>query len=110
MLARTVVAIAALLVVGGCVEPKPDLPVTVTYRESMVGQGYVAQFRNQSDRYLTVVVEFENKTLNDRKRGYIELAAGGTQEIGWMEGWKFTSGETIELSHDDYRPRSYRIP
>ena len=86
------------------------MPVSVTYRKAMLDNSLVAQFNNNSDRYLTVVLKFENKTLNQEKSGFIELAPRETKEIGWAEGWKFMSGEYITLSHEDYSTRTVRMP
>lgn len=89
---------------------KPDLPVNITYRKSAVGEGYVVQFFNKSNKYIAFLVNFENKTLNKKKTDYIELSPGEIKEIGWMEGWKFISGEKIRLSHEDYKAITYKIP
>lgn len=111
VLAGVVVAVVGLMITG-CSEgvSKPKMPVTVTYRESVVGEGYVVRFQNQTAKYLQVRVRFKNRTLNQEKDGYIDLSPNGSTEIGWMEGWKFVSGETITLSHEDYASASYRIP
>ena len=102
--------LVGVLVLIGCSDSRPELPVKVTYRSSVVGEGYVAAFHNQSDKYLQVVVEFRNSTLNQSTSGQIDLPPNGTKEISWIEGWKFSSGETIHVRHDDYRPASYKIP
>ncbi|HBC89249.1 MAG TPA: hypothetical protein DCZ94_20100 [Lentisphaeria bacterium] len=99
------------LILSGCGElNKPPMPVKVTYRSSAVGEGYVAQFQNQTSKYLAVRVVFKNRTLNQTKEGSIDLPPNGSTEIGWMEGWKFVSGESIDLYHEDYSSASYRIP
>ncbi len=89
---------------------KPSLPVVVTYRESLVGEGIVAIFSNQTSNRLTITVEFESRSGTERKRGTIDLDPNGKSEIGWMEGWKFESGESIALAHPNYSPRTVTIP
>lgn len=110
MLAGVMVVVFGLMFAGCEDDNKPAMPVGVTFRESAVGQAYVAQFQNLTNKYLAVRVKFKNKTLNHEKEGYIELSPYGKREIGWAEGWKFFSGETIHLSHEDYESVSYRIP
>ncbi len=102
------VLVAVGIMFAGC--GKPPMPVTVTYRESAVGEGYVAQFHNQTAKYLQVRVQFKNRTLNQENNSYIDLSPNGTTEIGWLEGWKFVSGENISLYHEDYATAQYLIP
>ena len=89
---------------------KPSMPVSISFRGAALDQSLVAQFRNNSNRYLTIVAQFENKTLNQVKNGYIELPPMQTKEFGWMEGWKFMSGEYITVTHEDYASQTVRVP
>jgi hypothetical protein len=89
---------------------KPPMPVSVSFRTATFGSGLVAQFKNTSSRYLTVVLYFENRTLHQSTNGYIELTPLDMKEIGWAEGWKFMSGEYIVVSHEDYSTLSVRVP
>lgn len=89
---------------------KPALPVVVSYRPSLVGQGLVAIFSNQSGNRLTLTVTFEDRTGQQRKTGTIDLDPNGRTEIGWLEGWRFEPGETIKISHPNYRPMNLRVP
>lgn len=101
-------AFLAAFVLAGC--SKPEMPVVVTYRKAMLDNSLVAQFHNNSERYLTVVVKFENRTLNQQKSGYIKIGPRENVEIGWTDGWKFMSGEYITLTHEDYNTQVVRIP
>jgi hypothetical protein len=104
MLAALVAAAAA-----GCGDREP-VPVVVTLRDSLVGEGKVAVFSNQTPNRLTVTVALENAAKQDRRSGNLDLEPNGTAEIGWMEGWRFESGETAEVSHPSYRSHTYRVP
>ncbi|HEX6985480.1 MAG TPA: hypothetical protein VF170_08890 [Planctomycetaceae bacterium] len=95
---------------AGCDVARPPVPVAVTLRDSLVGEGQVAVFSNQTPNRLTVRVVLENAAANDRKEGNLDLDPNGTAEIGWMEGWKFVSGETITISHPGYRSQTFRVP
>lgn len=39
-----------------------------------------------------------------------ELKPRGMQEDGWLEGWKYASGETIQILHDDYEDLHLTVP
>lgn len=95
---------------GGIPFFKPSVPVVVSYRESLVGNGKVAIFSNQTANRLTITVKFENKKLKEEKTGTIDLDPNGKTEIGWLEGWRFLSGETITISHPDYSSKTVTIP
>lgn len=99
-----------LVVIAGCDDiTKPALPVVVGVRESLVGVGLVAQFYNQTNTQLTVNVVFENKKKNQRKEGIINIPANSMVEIGWLEGWYFEPGETITISHPNYKTKTWII-
>jgi hypothetical protein len=89
---------------------KPAVPVVVSYRESVWGRGKVAIFSNQTANRLTIGVRFENKAVNQQKAGTIDLEPNGKMEIGWMEGWMFVPGETIEITHPDFSPKTIATP
>ena len=88
-----------------------DVPVKVEFREARFDKSLVAKFWNSTkDKYLVVIVTFRNETLNQTKKGSLELAPNETKEIGWAEGWKFVSGETIKIEHADYSTIKIKVP
>jgi len=96
---------------SGCdIIAKPAVPVVVTYRESLVGNGKVAIFSNQTSNRLTITVTYRNKQLNQTKTEALDLDPNGKMEIGWLEGWRFLPGETITVSHPNYRSNTVTIP
>jgi hypothetical protein len=107
---------ALLILTSGCEESNysrpdlPELPVNVLYRESLVGEGYVARFQNLSEKYMQVRVRLSNPTLRTVKNSYVDLRPNEITELGWLEGWKFVSGETIEMFHEGFRSQKWRIP
>ena len=106
----SLIVLMALLCLVGSLTASPRVPVIVTIRDSMVGQGKVAIFSNQSSSRLTVSVECENQRVGDKRSFNIDLEPNGTFEVGWLEGWTFVSGETITISHPDYRSSTYFVP
>lgn len=99
-----------LVLVAGCGDiTKPDMPLVVTKRQSLVGRGLVVQFNNQTNRRLTVTVVFENKEKNQRWDGAINIPPNGQVEVGWLEGWMFEPGETVTVSHPNYKSMTVQI-
>jgi hypothetical protein len=99
-----------LLCVSGCKDSgKPNMPVKVITRQSIVGEGVVAQFHNETAHQLVVHVVLEDSNQSNKKSGELVLQPNGMTEIGWVEGWKFTAGDTIKISHPDYKTITYRI-
>jgi hypothetical protein len=88
----------------------PEMPIAVTYREALLGNGLASAFQNNSNRHLAVLVSFENPSMSQRKSFRLDLAPGEAKEIGHMEGWAFASGDKITVSHDEYRTEVVSIP
>ncbi|MCE9563351.1 MAG: hypothetical protein K8U57_15020 [Planctomycetes bacterium] len=89
---------------------RPDLPVRVTLRPAANGKSLVAQYRNDSAKYLTVQVVLWNPTLGESKSGSLNIGPKGVTEHGWLEGWAYRSGETITISHADYETAELVVP
>ena len=89
---------------------KPELPVAVTYRQAMLSDSYVAQFTNQSDRLLAIMVTARNPTMGRQQTFRLDIPANMTKEIGHIEGWSFVSGDVITLNHAEYAPLVKTIP
>ena len=101
-----------LLVVGGVglvlfleFEPhKPELPVAVSCRDSLVGFGKVLIVENQSDQDLQLKLECISSSLGQMTTHTINIPARQTKEYGWLElNWQFEPGEDVIISHPDYK-------
>jgi hypothetical protein len=88
----------------------PEIPISLNYVEARSGRGYVVQFHNQSQKHLAVLVELENKTLNQKKSGPLQLAPGQMVEIGGTTEWTFVSGETVTLKLDGHQTKTFQVP
>lgn len=88
----------------------PTFPIDITYRESLVGEGYVAVFSNPTQRHFRVLVSMANPTTGETKRAALDIAPLEIREIGWAEGWKFTSGDRLTASLSGYQTFSAHIP
>ena len=89
---------------------KPPLPVGVRYRQAMLGHGLVAAFRNTSTQQLLFVVEVKNPTINGSKTFQLNIAPGMVQEVGYAEGWAFSSGDIISVANAVYEPLKATVP
>lgn len=85
---------------------KDVVPVQVTYRQSMMGNGLVVIFTNRGNKYLNLHVTVQNKKIFR-----VDLAPGQTQEIGHLEGWAFQYGELIVVQSlaNDFAPLNIKI-
>ncbi|MCW5761834.1 MAG: hypothetical protein KIT88_01170 [Phycisphaeraceae bacterium] len=105
--ALVMVALIAAIVVSVA---KPVVPIEVLYRESYVGEGYVAQIKNKTSKHVVVKAHFSNRTLKQSFQTSIDLPPKATREIGWIKGWKLRSGDDMMFSMVDHRNFSARIP
>lgn len=99
--------IALITTIGQKIPDQPNsqktpVPVVITLRDSIVGEGMVAIFSNQTPNKLRITVTLENKEKQQTKSGYLDIEPNEKREIGWVEGWKFIKGETITVSHPEY--------
>ena len=92
------------------ISAKPGLPVVVNFRESMLGRGLVAVIRNNSDRYLTVVLSVRNPTLYTVKRFKLDLEPQSSTDFGHLEGWQFASGDEFALFNDEFAALRLNVP
>ena len=86
------------------------MPVQATVRESWVGKGYVVRFHNEAGRRLVLTIEVTDRGKANKRASTLSLPADSVKEIGWMEGWRFASGDSVLISHEGYRRRRYEVP
>jgi hypothetical protein len=84
--------------------------VVVNFRESMLGRGLVAVIRNNSDRYLTVMLSVRNPTLSTVKRFKLDLEPQSSTDFGHLEGWQFASGDEFALFNDEFSALRLNVP
>ena len=89
---------------------KPKLPVKVHFRKSYLGIGLVAVIENTSERYLTMVLTTRNPTTSTAKRFQIEIKPQDDVAFGHDDGWKFTSGDELNLYNDNYKAFKVKVP
>lgn len=88
----------------------PEMPIQLSYRRAITGPGLVVSFRNTSNRALAVAVTLRNPSLNQQKIIRIDVSPSQAREVGYLEGWAFASGDTIRITHNDYKQSEVRVP
>ena len=112
--AAMLLALSALpAILAGCNEngqtalPRPAPPVTITYRDSLVGIGKVIQVTNSSADHL-YKVKVVGRNFQENSSGSVkvsdDLAPGASAEVGWVEfgKWVPQPGETVEIYAEGY--------
>lgn len=84
------------------IQKKPEMPIELTKRDAVLGEGGVVQFKNIFSRNLTVIVKCNRPGLGDQKTFQVDLVPNQPKEIGHMEGWAFKEGDFVTLSHDNF--------
>jgi hypothetical protein len=74
-----------------------NFPFKVDYRKALTGSSYVAQIVNTSDKVQSVKATFHNPTFNRTKVYTLIVNAHQLREIGYLEGWAASSGDTVTL-------------
>lgn len=95
------VLLALLLTACDSLEP----PVTVTQRESAVGQGQVLEITNTSDKFLHELrVHIESPEGEVKEYFEAALEPHGSLSVGWLklEGWPIPVGSTVTVSAKGY--------
>ena len=92
------------------ISAKPALPLVVTFRSSLLGNGLVAVIENTSDLYLTVVLAVRNPTLSTVKRFKLELKPQSSTDFGHLEGWTFAPGDEVGLFNDEFSGLQLSVP
>lgn len=85
------------------------VPARITVRKALMGEGYVIQVYNDSERYLKFTVTHKRPTLKQASTFIVALDHGGFEEVGWKEGHIFYPGDLVEISHGDYRSVEYVV-
>ena len=80
------------------------VPINVSTRSSLIGEGQVATISNPTGKTLYNVRLVCRNTAYNQKKVYFEeiWPPGKSIEIGWMEGWRFEPGETLTITASGY--------
>jgi septal ring factor EnvC (AmiA/AmiB activator) len=83
-------------------EKKPVLPVKLTFRAAVLGEGQVLQIFNDASQDLPVRLIVKRPATDKTKDFELVLRGNSTIEFGHAEGWAFHSGDVIVLKNNGY--------
>jgi hypothetical protein len=78
-------------------EKARELPVKLTFRKAVLGDGYVLGIHNTSRQSLSLSVKLTNPTFKRTKSFRVDLDGGATKEIGHAEGWTAMANDSVEV-------------
>jgi hypothetical protein len=71
------------------------IPLTVSFRRAKIGPSLVAEVKNHSKLTLSVLVGIANPTTHKTREFAITLPPFREKNIGFSEGWPFSSGDRL---------------
>lgn len=104
-----VMTIFLACVLCGCA-PEPQVPISVTFRKSWVGEGLVAVLKNETSSHIKILVKLSNATTKQNRECAVVLGPLGSKEIGWLQGWTCVPGESLTIQLDGYATKHVRVP
>jgi hypothetical protein len=82
---------------------KREVPVSIRFRPVIFGNGYYASITNRSGQAIDISIVIERPRSGKTKNLEIVIDGSGTKEIGEDEGWAFMSGDSVTVSHSEYK-------
>lgn len=84
------------------------VPVKITYRRSLVGNGYVFRVTDTGTDELFCTATVRNSTVWKQYR--LDLKPNGFREIGSLQGWEAFPGDNCEVEAEHYGAVTGTIP
>jgi hypothetical protein len=78
------------------------LPVSVRFRDAMMGHGRVLMLNTTMKAPLTVLMVWENAATGARREKMVNLDGSTTTEFGHAEGFPLERGDTLTLSNKSF--------
>lgn len=92
------IIIAIILIISN--RPQPP-PISITWRNSLLGSGKVMQLHNDSEGSLSLSVSGSDD--KDSSKVALTISGGATKELGILEmNWDWQSGETYTIQAAGY--------
>jgi len=85
------------------VTSKPEIPISVGIRPSILSKGRVLILESKVNHNLFLDVSLENEARTDKKLFKINLEPNRSKEIGWAEGWQVHTGDFLTINSSGYR-------
>lgn len=84
------------------------VPMEVSFRDSVFGEGRVAIIQNPTGKTLhNVVCIRKDRAGNDDGRMEESWAPSRQVELGWAEGWRWQKGDTLTISASGYSSKTW---
>jgi hypothetical protein len=91
------VAVVGIVFVSvGCGLLLEEVPIQCSRRESVVGQGYVVQVENRTDKTLSLWI------ATDEQKQAFTLEPRGSMEFGWLKGFNFGDNTSFSVGGEGY--------
>lgn len=81
-----------------------EMPLSVSFRKPLVGDGKAVVLQNTSSNTLSVNVKFTDPTSSTNQVYHLMLNGGAIKELGSVGAWKLAPGDKIEIESADYTP------
>jgi hypothetical protein len=81
---------------------KPRLPVNVSFRAALLGDGHVIQIFNDASEPLPIRLFVKRPATDTTKDFELVLPGNATAEFGHAEGWGFHAGDIAVLKNNAY--------
>lgn len=82
-------------------ESMPELPVSVHFRQAMLGRHLVAQF-NSHGREMKIALDVVDAATHSHHTFFVDVS-GGVRPMPWR-GYDFEPGDIVTLARDGYKP------
>jgi hypothetical protein len=89
---------------------KPALPVKVSFRKAMIGNGLVAVFETTTKESFPILVSVNNKAIGAVQHFRLDLRSQYPSELGHMEGASIAPGDEISVENKSYSPMKLVVP
>lgn len=83
---------------------KPAMPVKVSFRQALLGPGYVAVFNTTIKQDFPILVTVKSKALGISQNFKLRLSYVATRELGHSEGATIEAGDEVIVENNNYSP------
>lgn len=86
------------------------IPVEISTRKAVLGNGLVLMFKNTSGKVITVSVRCTNPAFNTSKDFRLDVDPTTPALLGYAQGWPAASGDVVEIACEGYDKAQFKIP
>jgi hypothetical protein len=88
----------------------PEIPVSVTVREALLGPGKVLRVQNLGGEDLAVRARIIDAASHHERDFTLRIDRGRSAEFGHLQGYAFEPGDRITLAHDGFKAKTWIVP